>query len=163
MGSMSARGGLYMWRTDKPHSFLGLPIIGRHFAYGGMTNSYSAREGQHLRGSVTYGSAPASWSDLRPKCYRLLPLPALITHGKHRRKIMKALETLMIYALCPAYNDKQQPPWNLRKISRAKAARERARRDDLGMAYRAMRWTVRMLINGAIIAMGVYVYHGTTS
>ena len=159
---MTTRGGLYVWRTDKPHAWLGLPIIGRHFAYGGMTNSYSAREGQHLRGSVTYGSAPASWSDLRPKCYRLLPLPRVITHGKHRRKIMKALETLMIYALCPVYNVTQQPPWNLRKVSRARAVRERARRDDLGIGYRFARWALRMLAYIAVIS-GVIYFYGTTS
>jgi hypothetical protein len=142
---MSTRGGLYVVRADKPHSFLGLPIIGRHFAYAGMTNSFAARQGQHERGSVIYGSAPASWSDLRPKFYRL-PLPYVLTHPKFGRKGMKALETVLIYALCPVYNVTQQPPWNLRKMTRTHAARERARRDDLGVNYRVGRWAVRMTV-----------------
>lgn len=150
-----------MWRTDKPHSFLGLPIIGRHWAYGGMTKSYRARAEQHTRGSVTYGSAPASWSDLRPKCYRVLPLPHILTHWKHGRTVMKMLETLMIYMLCPVYNEKQQPPWNLRKISRKRAAEERGRRDMLGMSYRAGRWAVRMtayLLIAFIVGMVIHYY-----
>lgn len=150
------RGGLYVWRTDKPHALIGLPFIGRHFAYTGMTNSYYHREAQHLQGSVTYGTLRASWSDLRPKCYRILPLPGLITHGRHRRKIMKALETLMIYALCPVYNDKQQAPWNLRRKSRQAAARERARRDLLGFHYRMMKFILRMIVMAGLWAAVIY-------
>lgn len=154
---MSSRGGLYVARTDKPHAFLGLPIIGRHTGYVGMSNSFKIREGQHRNGSVTYGTTPASWSDLRPKFYRI-PLPRFILHGKHRRKVTKALETLLIYALCPRYNVAQQPPWNVRKTSRASAARERARRDMLGVGYRITRWALRMLVWVVIIGVAIGVY-----
>lgn len=147
-----ARGGLYAARVDKPHALIGLPLIGRRWGYVGMTNSYSAREGQHRNGSVTYGRPPASWSDLRPRFYRILPLPAIITHGKYRRRIMKALETLMIWILCPAYNVAQQAPWNLRKVSKRRALAERARRDMLGFSYRLTRFVLRLLFYAVALA-----------
>ena len=98
MSKRKGAGGLYVWRVDKPHALLGWPIIGRHFGYGGMTNSFYHRELQHLAGSVKYGRLPAYWSDLRPKCYRI-PLPNFILHGHYRRKITFALETLLIGVL----------------------------------------------------------------
>jgi hypothetical protein len=140
------RGGIYLWRTNKPNALLGLPLFGRHNAYVGMTNSYAARGDQHLLGSVTYGKAPASWSDLKPKCYKILPLPAIITHGKHRRKIMKAFETAAIGLLIPVYNVTQQAPWNLRKISRNAAAQQRRQRDEYGIGYKIARLALRVAV-----------------
>lgn len=154
------RGGLYVWRTDKPHAFLGLPIIGRHFAYAGMTNSYYHREQQHLGGSVKYGTTAARWSDLRPKCYRI-PLPDFILHGHYRRKITKALETVLIWTVCPVYNDTQQAPYNLRKISRTKAAAQRDLRDQYGVAYRAVKGATRWAVWAALIALVTYVWMET--
>lgn len=151
------QGGIYLWRTRKPHAILGLPIIGRHNGYVGMTSCYSARGGQHLNGSVTYGSVPASWSDLAPKCYKILPLPAFLTHGTWRRAlVMKRLETLVIGLLLPVYNDRQQAPWNLRKVSRASAKRARANRDDYGMTYRATAFAGRMAVNITLITLLAY-------
>jgi hypothetical protein len=123
------RGGLYVWRTKKPWAVWGLPIIGRHFAYTGMTNLFSAREGQQLRGSVTYGKPAASWSDLKPRVYRI-PLPDWLFAGERRRAVVKALETCLIGITCPVYNAAQQPPWNTRKISRKDAAEMRRVRDE---------------------------------
>lgn len=152
------RGGLYVWRADKPHAVIGLPIIGRHFVYGGMTNSYYHREKQHLQGSVTYGTVSARWSDLRPKCYRILPLPSFILHGRYRRRITFALETLMIWLLCPVYNHTQQPPWNLRKISRAKAAAQRAARDELGGVAVLGRAFIRWVFWATCITLAVLIW-----
>jgi hypothetical protein len=151
----TARGGLYLWRVRKPHAVLGLPFIGRHFGYGGMTNSYSCRELEHLTGRSprlrpAQYKLPASWSDLEPKCYRVLPLPDSWTEGSEPtlgRQVTKALETVLIGLACPVYNDKQQPPWNVRKISRARAARMRAERDAVGRKWSAgARLVVRCLI-----------------
>lgn len=154
---MKSRGGLYIWRVRKPHAILGLPILGRHFGYAGMTNSYYHREGQHLRGSVTYGRTPAPWSDLEPRCYRI-PLPRVILHGHYRRKITFALETLLIYATCPVYNSTQQPPWNLRKIGKAKAAAMRFERDKLGKASQVARFALRWLLYAAVVGAAWFAH-----
>lgn len=147
-----ARGGLYAWRVNKPHALIGLPLIGRRWGYVGMTNSYSARESQHLYGSATYGKAPASWADLRPRCYRILPLPAFITHGKYRRRVMKALETLAIWVLLPVYNVQQQAPWNLRKISKRRALADQELRNSLGLSLRLARSVVRLCFYAFLFA-----------
>lgn len=151
-----ARGGLYAARVDKPHALIGLPLIGRRWGYVGMSNSYRAREEQHRNGSVTYGRPPASWSDLRPRFYRILPLPAIITHGKYRRRIMKGLETVAIAILCPVYNVTQQAPWNMRRVSKKRALAERARRDMLGFSYRLVRATLRLLFWAVMVALFVF-------
>lgn len=153
-------GGLYIWRVDKPHAFLGLPFIGRHFGYAGMTNSYYWRGKQQLEGSVKYDSRPYSWSDLRPKRYCILPLPAHLLNSKHkwRRRFVRMLETVLIAVTCPVYNDTQQPPWNLRKISKAKAAIQRANRDQYGRAYRAAKGALRLTVQGSALALIVYVW-----
>ena len=152
------KGGLYVWRVDKPHAFLGLPFVGRHFGYAGMTNSYYFRAQQHLNGSVRYGTVPARWSDLRPKCYHILPLPdwLLKSKNKWRRRFVRLLETIMIGLLCPVYNETQQAPWNIRKISKAKAAAQRAARDELGraavLAKAFIRSVVQILMMSVLIA-----------
>ena len=148
------RGGLYLWRTRKPHALIGLPLIGRHNGYVGMTGSYSAREGQHLYGSVLYGTDPASWSDLDPKCYQILRLPDFLLRGRWRRRFVKTLETVAIYLLLPVYNERQQAPWNFRKVSRKAAKRARANRGDYGMAYRAMAFGLRMSLN----VIGIFIF-----
>lgn len=154
------KGGLYVWRVDKPHAFLGLPFVGRHFGYGGMTNNYYFRAQQHLTGSVRYDAAPARWSDLRPKCYKVLPLPAhlLKSRNKWRRRFVRLLETVMIWLLCPVYNDTQQPPYNIRKISKAKAAAQRAARDELGRAAVITKAFLRGLAQFSMVFVLVYAY-----
>lgn len=153
------RGGIYAWRTDKPHAFIGLPMIGRHWAYVGLTNSYYHRSGQHLRGSEVYGTKAASWSDLRPKCYKIFPMPSLLTHGALRRAItLEKMETLFIRLLFPVYNEKKQWKFNPRKVSRAAAARERARRDELGSLYRLVKFALRWIVIGFIIVVSYTAY-----
>jgi hypothetical protein len=154
MSRRKYRGGLYVWRTRKPWAIFGLPLIGRHFAYAGMTNCYAAREGQHLNGSVTYNKPAASWSNLKPKCYRVLPLPDWMTHDELGRKFVKALETLLIALTIPVYNEQQQAPWNLRKISRREAARQRAERDAFGFSmtflHALLHWLVWAILGVAL-------------
>jgi hypothetical protein len=158
MSRRKYRGGLYVWRTRKPWAIFGLPLIGRHFAYAGMTNSYSAREGQHLNGSVTYDKPAASWSDLKPKCYRIFPLPDWMTRGKWGRKLVKALETVLIALTLPIYNERQQAPWNFRKVSRKEAALARERRNEYGrywnIATAIWHWAFTAL--GAAVAFGIF-------
>lgn len=152
------RGGLYVWRVDKPHALIGLPLIGRHFGYLGMTNSYYFRAQQHLAGSTKYGAAAARWSDLRPKCYKILPLPDFILHGRYRRRITFALETIAIWLLCPVYNDKQQPPYNLRKISKRSAAAQREARDKLGRTAKTGRALLRYACWALLLSLAAFTY-----
>lgn len=145
-----SRGGLYLWRTRKPWAVFGLPIIGRHFGYGGRTSSFYHREGQHLGQERNGGSAKmkdaskeASWSDLSPKCYRI-PFPDWMSATPWRRKnLVEPLETVLIALTCPVYNVDQQPPWNLRKIDRKTAAKQRAYRDAAG--------SLRRIVQGGIV------------
>lgn len=154
------KGGLYVWRCDKPHAVIGLPMIGRHFGYGGMTNSYYWRGKQQLEGSVKYGTVPYSWSDLRPKRYKVLPLPGWLLHSRNKwgRRFVRLLETVMIGLLCPVYNDTQQAPWNLRKISKAKARAQRAARDRMGKAAIVGRAFVRWAFWAAAIALVIMIW-----
>jgi hypothetical protein len=153
------KGGLYVFRVDKPHALIGLPLLGRHFGYGGMTNSYYFREKQHLEGSTKYDTVAQSWSDLRPKCYRILPLPAWLLHSRNkwRRRFVRFLETIMIGVLCPVYNDTQQAPWNIRKISKVKARAQRAARDELGMWAKVGKAVLRWLLWLGVLALALGV------
>lgn len=138
------RGGIYLIRCDKPGAVLGLPFIGRHNGYTGMTNSYFHRERQHLYGSSVYGVGPKSFSDLHPKFYRILPLPEFLTHEKLiGRRLMKLIETLAIWLTIPVYNVSQQAPWNLRRIKPHRADAQRIARMRHGLRYRMTRTLAR--------------------
>ncbi len=114
--------GVYVWRTKKPHAPIGLPIIGRHFAYTGQSNSHRRREREHRFGSITYGSTPASWSDLDAKRYTIW---ILFPAWKRARLIQ---EWLWIKLTFPVYNV-QHNRGNPRRISKEQAAAQRAARD----------------------------------
>lgn len=115
--------GLYLWRVKKPHAPIGLPIIGRRNGYVGQSSSRYHRDRQHLHGDSTYGAPGASWSDLAPKAY---PLPCLF-HGWKWARL--AQERIWITLLLPVYNVQGQAPWNLRRVSRARARDQRWARD----------------------------------
>lgn len=137
-------GGVYVWRTRKPHAVLGLPIIGRHFAYGGKTNSFRRRGKEHIEGSTQYEVEVRAkpWADLDPKVYEI----RLPDWGWLRT----LMEPLLIAILCPVYNVQLQPPWNIRKISKKKAEAQRWRRDQFGATIKLVstigRWTVYAVI-----------------
>lgn len=155
------KGGLYIWRVRKPHALIGLPFIGRHIGYAGMTNSYRRREREHLEGSITYGTLPAAWSDLNPKCYRVLPLPPCLLRARNtirREWIVKRLETALIWLTIPVYNETQQAPYNMRRIRPRQARAERKRRDEYGRLYRVARWGLAIFVRVAILALGIYAY-----
>ena len=142
------RGGIYLIRCDKPGAVLGLPFIGRHNAYAGMTNSYYHRERQHLYGSSVYSTSAKPWSDLRPKFYRVLPLPHFLTHEKIiGRRLMWLIETCAIVLTLPVYNVRQQAPWNLRRIKPHRADAQRIARMRYGHGYRIMRTLARGLVS----------------
>lgn len=114
--------GCYVWRTRKPGSPLGLPFIGRHFAYVGETGSRYHRDRQHEYGGGRYGAVAKPWSDLAPKAY---PLPCLFPSWKWSRK---AQEKLWIRLLLPVYNSE----WNKgnpRRIKPGTAEKQRWSRD----------------------------------
>lgn len=124
------RGGVYVWRTRKPHAVIGLPFIGRHTGYVGQTNNFRRRRDEHLNGSSRYTNIvqPKDWADLGPRVWTI-PLP-----DWHWLRI--TVEQLLIWALCPVYNVKGQGSWNIRRISPAKARAQRAQRDRYGATVR---------------------------
>lgn len=152
-----ARGGVYIYRTRKPASLIGLlglryrilvpctvalavtlcsfgvpwllafPLLlatGRHFAYVGETTSFYHRHRQHTgNGGTTdrFITDAAPWSDLDPVCVARLPLPRW-------KWLLRSVETLMILALAPVYNDRKNHH-NPRRIARPTALRQRLTRD----------------------------------
>ncbi len=143
--------GCYAWRTRKPHAPLGLPVIGRHTAYVGQTSSRWHRDRQHLSGDARYGSLPAPWSDLAPKRY---PLPCLFPQWRWSRELS---EWAWTWILCPVYPVKKQPPWNLRRIGRDRAARQRAARDRRAGRLGWKKHAVDILVTLARIMVGAIV------
>lgn len=116
-------GGIYLFRTNKPYSILGLPLIGRHNGYTGQSNAYALRWQQHTAGGGKFKSTAKSWSDLDPEPWRILPLPAWLF--AHAPRVVNALEAVCIVLTAPVYNV-QLNKWNPRRITpvRAKAQRQ---------------------------------------
>jgi len=128
-------GGVYAYRTRKPGAVLGLPFLGRHWAYVGETTSFSHRHLQHVEGGGRYGATAKPWSDLAPVCVIRIPLPPW-------KWLLRSVETLLILALWPAYNVSKNR-WNPRRISPNMAAmqrRARNRRDRWFIWFLAARW-----------------------
>ena len=173
--------GNYLVRTRKPHAPLGLslrwlllaatvlgsalyvadgwwwlaPLLllfsGRHTAYVGQTSSRYHRDRQH-RGLDTARGVPASpWSDLEPRWY---PLPSL-PWWKWSRELSEKLWT---WLLCPVYPVPNQPVWNLRRISKTRAAAQRAARDKRRAAPggAARQLLVDILVTCARLGLGIF-------
>jgi hypothetical protein len=141
LGSGS-KGGVYVWRTRKPHAILGLPVIGRHVAYVGQTKSFAHRERQHLGRPIAndpYARTGAAWCDLSPRCYRI-PLPTW-------RWLLLLVEALLITVLMPVYNVKLNKH-NPRRITAFRALQMRAQRDRNAMRPSVLRYVAMMI--GAI-------------
>lgn len=145
------KAGCYLWRTRKPHAPIGLPLLGRHNGYVGQTNSRRRRDEQHQRGSLTYGTMPARWSDLEPKVYAL---PCLFPNWKRARL---AQEWLWIKLLMPVYNV-QHNRTNPRRITPRRAAAQRAERDRVHLGFNlgrlAVRWVIGAVVWTAIALVG---------
>jgi hypothetical protein len=148
------RGGVYVIRTRKPSAVLGLPLIGRHVGYVGLTNSFIRRKKQHLEGDRRYNVSAKDWADLAPRFYPLIPLPDW-------RWLLELVESLVIWALCPVYNVQKQAPWNLRKIQPSRARAQRVLRDSMGLTYRLGRSALRLLLLAGLVALALYVWSVT--
>lgn len=116
------RRGLYAWRVRKPHAFIGLPIIGRHWGYVGMTSSRYHRDDQHLFGTKSY------WSDLNAKVY---PLPCWFPGWERARLVQERLWTFVLWPVYP----EQGNTWNPRRISRDRARAMRIARQAGGRRF----------------------------
>lgn len=147
------KGGVYVYRCNKPGAIIGLPFFGRHFAYVGETKSFYHRDIQHLRGGGTYDSVWKDWADLRPKCYRI-PLPPW-------KWLMRSVETVVIALAWPVYNQ-QKNMWNPRRISPRKAAAQRRDRDSRSVVRQmigAIRYPQLALLACVSLAVYAYVVH----
>lgn len=136
MARRSYRGGCYVWRTNKPGAVVGLPIIGRHFAYVGRTRSFQHRKRQHLGTPLPndpFATNGKPWCDLKPRCYEI-PMWGWLSH---------MVEPVLIWLLFPVYNV-QYNKHNPRRISQYRALKMRARRD----AHRTVHPFTAVAING---------------
>ena len=123
--------GVYIFRTRRPGLFGRVPLIGRHFAYVGMSRRVRSRRLQHIFGSMQYNTPAKPWTDLKPTwCY--IPMPWA------PKWILLSVETLVIALLWPVYNH-QKNLWNPRRIPIYSAKRQRGSRDVVGWSFN-MRW-----------------------
>jgi hypothetical protein len=121
-------GEVYAYRTRKPGAIMGLPFLGRHWAYVGQTRNPKMRHREHLYGGGRYGRMPASWSDLKPKKYVLFRLRYC------PQWMLSGVELFFILVLWPAYNHVGNKA-NPRRISIKRARRARIRRDVAGVLW----------------------------
>lgn len=117
------QGGVYLVRVDHH-----IDRTRRVTGYVGETVNFYLRERQHLgtsrfdpltgkaNGTVTYRTKAQPWADLRPRFYKLIPLPWWLCW----KWVLRPLETLVILATFPIYNDAKNK-WNPRRIRRTDA------------------------------------------
>lgn len=149
------QAGCYVWRTRKPHAPLGLPFVGRHFAYVGETGSRYHRDPQHVRGGGTYGAVAKPWSDLDPKVY---PLPCLFPNSQRSRLFHEKLYTRILLPVYPTENNTGNP----RRITSEHAQAQRAARDRLGKSVVIVQMLVRWLVSATVLscALLLYIHYG---
>lgn len=144
------REEVYAYRTDKPHAPLGLPIIGRHWGYGGRTNNPRRRHQEHVLGGGPYGAVAKPWSDLRPRrfvIFRMKSRTELMTHF---------LEWLVIKILLPVYNVDMNYT-NPRRITPKAQAAQRFARDQFGTTARLTKLGLRWLLLAALVLAAWFV------
>lgn len=146
------REEIYAYRTDKPHAPLGLPIIGRHWAYAGRTNNASRRHQEHVEGGGRYQAVAKPWADLRPK-------RRVIFRRKERTEAMTHfLELLAIKILLPVYNVDMN--WtNPRRITPRQAKAQRFARDQFGTTARMSKLALRWALYG-LMCLALWVVLG---
>lgn len=148
------RGGIYLFRTNKPYSILGMPLIGRHNGYTGQSNAYALRWQQHTAGGGKFKSTAKSWSDLDPEPHRILPLPAWMFLRCPR--VVDALEALCIVLTAPVYNV-QLNKWNPRRISPKDAKEQRLFREGASAPWRIgvmlLRAGVKLLLLAGVLLL----------
>lgn len=147
-------GGVYVWRTRKPHAVIGLPIIGRHTGYVGETNSFRRRGGEHIEGTSRYRELVRAkdWADLSPKVYEI-SLP-------DSRRLRLLVEWLLIKILLPVYNDRHNRS-NPRRISLKRARAQRFARDQFGSTAMIIQAAIRWGVIFAV-AWGTWLIWGWT-
>jgi hypothetical protein len=138
------RGGVYLWKVDHH-----LNRARRVTGYVGETVSFHFRAKQHMglsrfdpvTGQVVKSKAPGvamikvpaqPWSDLNPVMRKVIKLPWWLCW----KWILRPLETLVMLATWPVYNDAKNH-WNPRRIPQSLAKAQRATRDAGGMIYQA--------------------------
>lgn len=139
------RGGVYLWRVDHH-----LNRARRVNGYVGETVSYHFRSRQHMGVShyseagkgrlVTPVKVPSqAWSDLRPRMYKVIPLPWWLCW----KWVLRPLETLVISVTWPRYNVAKNK-WNPLRIDKRQAQLDRLQRDR-GTAVQHFRtWTAHL-------------------
>jgi hypothetical protein len=160
------RGGVYLWRVDHH-----LNRSRRVNGYVGETVSFYFRARQHMgssnftadgRRATTAVKVPSQpWSDLNPVCHKVIKLPWWLCW----KWVLRPLETLVVLATWPVYNDAKNH-WNPRRVPKGLARAQRSNRDMGGLHYSAQvavqhaaRWSIRavglVLILGGLVGWAV--------
>jgi hypothetical protein len=141
---------IYVFRARKPHALLGLPIIGRHFAYVGRTNNLRRRYEQHMIGGGEYRSVAKDWADLEPRFYVICPMKSRMEITTH------FLEWFWIKVLMPVYNI-QMNRTNPRRIKPWVAKRQRINRNRYGRTTSVMLTLIKVavLIPAVLVAFNM--------
>jgi hypothetical protein len=144
---------IYVYRGRKPHAPIGLPVIGRHFVYGGRTCDPGARDSEHMTGVSRRSSGePSPWSDLDVRRYTVFskkPRPEWLT---------AFLERLVIKGLFCVYNWQDRNRLNPRTIPPKKARVQRANRDRTGGFSTMSRFVFRVLVYVSLIGLSFWTY-----
>lgn len=118
---------IYAYRTRKPGAPVGLPLVGRHWAYVGRTARPDLRHREHMVGGGKWRARPKPWADLEPRRY-------VICRKKRRLEITTHfLEWFWIKALMPVYNISMNRT-NPRRIKPWTQVAQRISRDQHGVA-----------------------------
>jgi hypothetical protein len=145
---------IYVYRTRKPHAPLGLPLISRHFGYGGRTVDPERRHHEHTvggRGGRFGNKPPQPWSTLEPKRYVVFKLKSRTRLTTH------LLEVLVIRGLLCVYNH-QHNLGNPRRISLKRAKVQRVLRDKYGKAAMAGELIGKWLIRAVLAFVIIYLW-----
>lgn len=125
-----SRGGVYVYRARKPAARLRIPLLSWHFCYVGETISFYHRHLQHVAGGGQFATEQKPWADLDPYVAFRIPLPPW-------KWLLHAVETIVILAVWPVYNDRKNH-WNPRRVSLRDQRWQRGMRDATGWC---LNWT----------------------
>lgn len=152
------RGGVYLWRVDhhinrarRVNGYVGETVSFHFRSRQHMgTSHYAVEGGKRVATAVKVPSQP--WSDLRPKMYKIIPLPWWLCW----KWVLRPLETLAILVLWPRYNDAKNR-WNPRRITTEAARVARMERDN-GWVVQRYRIVLAHLVRTVSLSIGAVVF-----
>jgi hypothetical protein len=142
---------VYAYRTRKPCARFRIPFLSFHWGYVGETVSFKHRHAQHTLGDTVRATPQQPWADLDPRCRIRIPLPPW-------KWLLRSVETLLIVALWPVYNDRKNR-WNPRRISLSTAALQRRTRDRGGLRVNLTYANMLLILVPALVLIWMVTRH----